>query len=248
MLRHWDKTQSELIQGDPTATMWNTDEDGMGEFSHRKSQSERRHNQNRKGGVEAQGQLGVGETTDLVAETLWFRWAYIPPGFPETCSPCRITNHTFCSQKEQSLGKNLCDHVDYEQQESRDKGNCHQDVAPGSVRKTVLFTMQGEIRSWVCCLHEDLLQGEEHLACGSALYHMKEGLVDLKETECSQTYTYFSEYPSDGQLLKYCYWNNIRILSGISMNFIQLCNTKSPQMQRNTIIFKKNRSTELLPI
>lgn len=42
-----------------------------------------------------------------------------------------------------------------------------------------------EIRSGVCCLGEDLLQGEEHLPCGSALYHMKEGLIDLLQFEHS---------------------------------------------------------------
>lgn len=37
----------------------------MGAFSHRKSQSDTRHNQNRKGGVEAQGQLRGGRDNRL---------------------------------------------------------------------------------------------------------------------------------------------------------------------------------------
>lgn len=217
----------------------------MGEFSHRNSQSDMRHNQNRKGGVEAQGQLrGGGDNrfggwnTDLGEHPSC-------PDFLRHVLLVELLIVRFALRKSRIWARTSVIALIM----NRDKGNCHQDVAPGSVKKTVSFKMQegDQIPS--------LLPGwgftlERGAPCLWTCVVSHEGRPRWPERnpkmECDQTY--FSEYLSDGQLLKYYCWNNTKVLSCISMNFIQLCNTKPLQMQRNTIIFKNNRSIEFLPI
>lgn len=133
--------------------MWNTDEDGMGDFNHRKSQSDMRHNQNRKGGVEAQGQLrGRGDNrfggwnTDLGEHPSC-------PDFLRHVLLVELLIVRFALRKSRIWARTSVIALIM----SRDKGNCHQDVTPGSVKKTVSLKCRREIRSRVCCLGEDLL-------------------------------------------------------------------------------------------
>lgn len=218
----------------------------MGEFSHRKSQSDTRHNQNRKGGVEAQGQLRGGKDNRLGDWNTDLGEQPSCPDFLRHVLLVELLVVPFALRKSRVWARTSVITLIM----SRDKGNCHQDVTPGSVKKTVPFKMQegDQIPSaaWMRIYFRERSTLPVDLRCVT----WRKASLTWKEskTECGQTYTYFSEYLSDGQLLKYYYWNNIKVLSCISMNFIQLCNTKPLQMQRNTIIFKNNRSIEFLPI
>lgn len=106
------------------------------------------------------------------------------------------------------------DHTYYEEQEKKIQRR-PQDFEPEVRRKVITLSatqvrnrVWGETLSLLLLCGEDSLEGDEDLARGSALGHMKEGIVDLneqtKEPKCDWTCThaYFNEHLSLVQFLK----------------------------------------------